>query len=112
MNGKKYKFINSSLNRIDFKGFYNFLLFICVIFVFAEVIGQRNTVTICFFLIGCFAYGRKLGYQNKEAPADPSVDVMILSLLIWSSVLFFIIKLVIYIISDSSISGAVGLVSG
>jgi hypothetical protein len=112
MNAKKFKFINSSLNRIDFKGFYDFLLFICVIFVFAEVFKHQNIVPISFLLIGCFAYGRKLGYQNKEAPADPSVDVMILSLLIWSSVLFFIIKLVIYIFSDSSISGAVGLVSG
>jgi len=100
-----FKFINSSLNRIDFKEFYNFLLFVSVVFVFAAVIAQENAVPKWFFLIGCFAYGRKVGYQNKEAPADSSVDVLILSLLIGLAVILFIIGLVIYIIGDSSIIG-------
>ena len=98
-----FKFINSSLNRINFKEFYNFLLFISLVFVFAAVIAQENAVPKWFFLIGCFAYGRKVVYQNKEAPADLSVDVLILSLLIGLAVILFIIGLVIYIIGDSSI---------
>lgn len=106
---KIFRFINSSLNRINFKEFYNFLLFISVIFVFVEVISQENTVPKWFFLIGCFAYGRKLGYQNKESPADPYVDALILSILIGLAVILFIIGLILYIMSDSSIAGAVGL---
>ena len=109
MIAKIFRFINSSLKRIDFKEFYNFLLFISVVFVFAEVISQENTVPKWFFLIGCFAYGRKLGYQNKEIPADSSVDVLILSLLLGLAVILFIIGLILYIISDSSIAWAVGI---
>jgi hypothetical protein len=106
---KIFRFINSSLNQIKFKEFYNFLLFISVVFVFVEVISQENTVPKWFFLIGCFAYGRKLGYQNKESPADSSVDVLILSILIVLAVILFIIGLILYIMSDSSIAGVVGL---
>ena len=106
---KIFRFIHSSLNRINFKEFYNFLLFISVVFVFAEVISQENIVPKWFFLIGCIAYGRKLGYLNKESPANSSVDALILSLLIGLAVILFIIGLIIYIFSDSSITGAVGL---
>ena len=107
MIAKIIKSINSNLNRINFKELYNFLLFISVIFVLSSIIAQENAVPKWFFLIGCFAYARKLGYQNKEDPADSSVDVLILSLLIGLVIVLFIIGLVIYILSDSSITRSV-----